>query len=175
MKMRKMVILGLLVAMGCGLFVLEGALPPIAAVPGLKLGLANIVTLLVMEWYGKKEAALALLCRILLTSLFAGQAVYFLYSIAGGICCFLALCLCKGAPLWAKSALAAIAHNIGQVSVAAVLTSAFSVYWLLLYLIIGAIISGSMVGLAAELLVRRFKSAGEGAPKIKKENEECPN
>jgi heptaprenyl diphosphate synthase len=175
MKMRKMVILSLLVAMGCGLFVLENALPPIAAIPGLKLGLANIITLLVMEWYGKKEAALALLCRILLTSLFAGQAVYFLYSIAGGICCFIVLCLCKRAPLWAKSAFAAIGHNLGQVSIAAALTATLSVYWLLLYLIIGAIISGSIIGLAAELLTRRFKPVGDGAPKIKKENGRCPN
>ena len=157
MNGKKMVRIALLVAMGCGLFVLEAALPPIAAVPGLKLGLANIVTLLVMEWYGKKEAGLALLCRILLTSLFAGQAVYFLYSLAGGLCCYLVLCLCKGVPLWAKSALAAIAHNIGQVAIAAWLTSSISVVWLLLYLIIGAIISGSIIGVAAELLLRRIK------------------
>ena len=155
MKIKKLITIAVMVALGCGLFVLEAALPPIAAVPGLKLGLANIVTLLVMEWYGKKEAALALLCRILLTSLFAGQAVYFLYSIAGGVCCFLVLCLCSRAPLWARSALAAIAHNVGQVSVAAVLTGTLSVYWLLLYLIIGAIISGSIIGVAAQLLTRR--------------------
>lgn len=155
MKIKKLITIAVMVAMGCGLFVLEAALPPIAAVPGLKLGLANIVTLLVMEWYGKKEAALALLCRILLTSLFAGQAVYFLYSIVGGVCCFLVLCLCSKVPLWARSALAAIAHNIGQVSVAAVLTSTLSVYWLLLYLIIGAIMSGSIIGVAAQLLTRR--------------------
>lgn len=162
MKIRKMILLAVLVAMGCGLFVLEAALPPVAAVPGLKLGLANIVTLLAMEWYGKKEAALALLCRILLTSLFAGQAVYFLYSIVGGVCCYLVLCLCKGAPLWARSALAAIAHNIGQVSVAAILTGTLSVYWLLLYLIIGAIISGSIIGAAAQLLTTRLQGIIKG-------------
>lgn len=162
MKGRKLILIALLVAMGCGLFVLEAALPPIAAVPGLKLGLANIITLLVMEWYGKKEAALALLCRILLTSLFAGQAVYFLYSIAGGMACFAALCLFKGAPLWAKSALAAIAHNIGQIAVAVILMGSISVVWLLLYLIIGAIISGSIIGVAAELLIRRLNGFFKG-------------
>ena len=163
-----MILIAVMVAMGCGLFVLESALPPVAAVPGLKLGLDNIVTLLVMEWYGKKEAALALLCRILLTSLFAGQAVYLLYSIAGGLCCYLVLCLCKGAPLWARSAFAAIAHNIGQVTVAAILTGSFSVYWLLLYLIIGAIMSGSIIGVAAQLLTTRLQGFITG-------EEECPN
>lgn len=162
MKARKMVLLAVLVAMGCGLFVLEGAVPPIAAVPGLKLGLANIVTLLAMGWFGRKEAAMVLLCRILLTSLFAGQAVYFLYSIAGGIVCYLVLCLFRGAPLWARSALAAIGHNVGQVTVAAVLTESFSVYWLLLYLIIGAIISGSLIGVAAEMVTRRMKDFIKG-------------
>lgn len=161
MKSKRMILIALLVAMGCGLFLLEAALPPIAAIPGLKLGLANIVTLLVMEWYGKKEAALALLCRILLTSLFAGQAVYFLYSIAGGICCYLALCLADKAPLWAKSAIAAIAHNIGQVTVAVLLMESLSLYWLLLYLVIGAIISGSIIGIAAQILTKRIKFKGE--------------
>ncbi len=168
MKARKMVLLAVLVAMGCGLFVLESAVPPIAAVPGLKLGLANIVTLLAMEWFGRREAAMVLACRILLTSLFAGQAVYFLYSIAGGLACYLVLCLFRYAPLWARSALAAIGHNIGQVTVAAVLTGSFSVYWLLLYLIIGAIISGSMIGIAAELITRRLNRFIKG-------ESECPN
>ncbi len=162
MKIRKMILIAVLVAMGCGLFVLEAALPPVAAIPGLKLGLANIVTLLVMEWYGKKEAGLALLCRILLTSLFAGQAVYLLYSVAGGLCCYLVLCLCKNTPLWARSALAAIAHNVGQVSVAAVLTGTLSVYWLLLYLVIGAIMSGSVIGVAAQLLTQRLNGFIKG-------------
>lgn len=157
MKMRRWVFMAVLVAMGCGLFVLEAALPPIAAVPGLKMGLANIITLLALEWYGPREAGLCLLCRIILCSLFAGQAVYFLYSIAGGVVCYLVLLACRRAPLWAQSALAAIGHNVGQVTVAALLTGTFSVYWLLLYLTVGAIISGSIIGVAAQLLTNRLR------------------
>ncbi len=162
MKTKKLIFLAVLVAMGCGLFVLESLLPPIAAVPGLKPGLANIITLLAIVWFGKKEAGLCLLCRIALCSLFAGQAVYFLYSFAGGLCCYLILCLSGNAPLWARSAMAAIAHNIGQVTVAVLLTGIFSVYWLLLYLVIGAIISGSIIGVAAEILTRRLMKFSKG-------------
>ncbi len=162
MKMRKWVFLALMVAMGCGLFTLEAALPPVAAVPGLKLGLANIVTLLAIEWFGPREAGLCLLCRILLCSFFAGQAVYFLYSAAGGLCCYLILLLARRAPLWARSTMAAIGHNIGQVTIAALLTDRLSVYALLLYLVIGAIISGSMIGIAAEILCRRLGSFIKG-------------
>ncbi len=162
MKTKKLIFLAIMVAMGCGLFVLESLLPPIAAVPGLKLGLANIVTLLAIVWFGRKEAGLCLLCRIALCSLFAGQAVYFLYSIAGGVCCYLVLCLTPKIPLWARSGLAAIAHNVGQVTVAAFLTDTISVYWLLLYLVIGAIISGSMIGIAAEIITRRLDVFSKG-------------
>lgn len=162
MKTKKLLFLAVLVAMGCGLFVLESLLPPIAAIPGLKPGLANIITLLAIVWFGKKEAGLCLLCRIALCSLFAGQAVYFLYSFAGGVCCYLVLCVSGRAPLWARSAMAAIAHNVGQVSVAALLTATFSVYWLLLYLVIGAIISGSIIGVAAEILTRRLNHFSKG-------------
>ena len=157
MKIRKLITLALFVAAGCGLFLLEAAIPPIAAVPGLKLGLANLITLLALRLYGPREAGICLLCRILLCSLFAGQAVYLFYSAAGGFVCYAVLLLCRRAPLWAMSALAAIGHNIGQVTVAAALTRTISVYWLLLYLVICAIISGSMIGIAAALLTPRLK------------------
>ena len=164
MKLRKMVTLAVLVALGCGLFVLESLLPPVAALPGLKLGLANLITLLAMVWYGPREAGLCLLCRILLCSFFAGQAVYFLYSLAGGTACYLILLLFRRAPLWAASAFAAIGHNVGQLCVAGVLGGTFSVFWLLLYLAIGAIISGSIIGVAASILVRRLERFIRGGP-----------
>lgn len=162
MKNRKFIFLGVLVAFGCGLFVLEAQLPPIAAVPGIKPGLANLITLLAISWYGPKDAALCLGCRILLTSLFVGQGVYFLYSLAGGIVCFLVLLLFKKAPLWARSAFAAIGHNVGQLLVAVVLVGNISVLWLLLYLTIGAIISGSIIGVAATICIRRLSRFVKG-------------
>ena len=162
MRTKKLIFLAVLVAMGCSLFVLESLLPPIAAIPGLKPGLANIITLLAIVWFGKKEAGLCLLCRILLCSLYAGHFDYFLYSFAGGLCCYLILCISPKAPLWARSVMAAIAHNIGQVTIAAILTHTFSLYWLLLYLVIGAIMSGRIVGLAAEILTRRLMKFSKG-------------
>lgn len=148
--------LGVLVALGCSLFVLEAQLPPMG-LPGLKLGLANLITLLALHWYGPREAGMCLLCRILLCSLFAGQAVYLFYSATGGLVCYLVLLLFRRAPLWARSALAAIGHHVGQLTVAALLTDNISVFGLLLYLVIGGIICGSIIGVAAELLVRRLK------------------
>ncbi len=156
MNGRKVVSLSLLTALSCAVFGLEALLPPMPGMPGLKLGLANLFTLLAMDWFGRRPAALVLAARILLCALFAGQASYLFYSAAGGLLAFLALCLFYKAPLWARSAFAAIGHNLGQLLVAGWLMGSYSVLWLLLYLTLGAIISGSIIGVAAALLVRRL-------------------
>ena len=164
MDQKKTAYLGLFAAIAIIFGYVESLIPFFAGIPGMKLGLANLITLLAMVWYGPREAGLCLLCRILLCSFFAGQAVYFLYSLAGGTACYLMLLLFRRAPLWAASAFAAIGHNVGQLCVAGVLGGTFSVFWLLLYLAIGAIISGSIIGVAASILVRRLERFIRGGP-----------
>ena len=83
---RKMVMLSLYAAIALALFVLEAQIPIPVAIPGVKLGLANVVTLLVLTQYRARDAFAVLVVRILLGSMFGGQMVGFLYSMAGGLC-----------------------------------------------------------------------------------------
>ena len=61
MKTRKLVILAMLLAFSLIIFVIEMQLPPLAPIPGIKLGLANIITLIALVWFGRREAFILLI------------------------------------------------------------------------------------------------------------------
>ena len=96
MKTRKLCILALLSAAALAIFVAEAEIPPVVAIPGVKLGLSNIIVLLTMYLYGRREALAVLAVKLILGSVFAGQLMSFFYSAAGGICCWSVMSLLKG-------------------------------------------------------------------------------
>ena len=89
MDIKKMTALAMFSVIALTIFMLESTIGPIVPIPGIKLGLANIVTLLVLVLYGPKEALFVLIIRILLGSMFGGQMISFFYSLAGGLLCWL--------------------------------------------------------------------------------------
>lgn len=161
MKTRKLTVMALLLACALALFVAEAHIPPPVPIAGVKLGLANIVTLAALVWFGRREAMELLLCRIVLASLFAGQAVSFIYSLSGGIVCFAvmaaALPLLGRERLWVVSVLGAIGHNIGQIAAAAALIRSWQVLAYLPVLLISGILTGAFTGFCATLVTRRLK------------------
>ena len=124
---RKLTTLSLLAAIALALYAVESALPPIVPIPGIKLGLSNIITLVVLWKYSAKDAFFVLLVRILLATMFFGQAMSLLYSLSGGILCLFAMLLVKlllhGNYLFLASMTGAVFHNLGQIGVAFLLTS----------------------------------------------------
>ena len=91
MKTKKLVQLSLLTAIALSIFIVELQIPNPLPLPGIKLGLANIVTLYVIYRYRAKEALLVLMARIILGSVFSGNLMAIMYSLAGGICCFVVM------------------------------------------------------------------------------------
>ncbi|MBQ7955450.1 MAG: Gx transporter family protein [Lachnospiraceae bacterium] len=153
MKTKKIVSLALFTALALILSLIESAFPPLAPIPGIKLGLANIITLIILLNYTPADAFLALLVRIILTSFFAGQAMYLLYSMAGGLLCFLAMWsvhrLLKGHFVFLTSMMGGCFHNIGQVLMAFILTRTAGVLSYLPILLISGILTGLFTGLCA--------------------------
>ncbi len=78
MKVKKLTFMAVLLAAALTVFVAEAQLPPPVPIPGVKLGLANIVTLAAIVWLGRKEAAAVLFLRIIIGSNLAGQGVSFI-------------------------------------------------------------------------------------------------
>lgn len=161
MNTRKLTTLALLAALALAIYYVESLLPPVVPIPGIKLGLANIITLLVLLLYTARDAALVLLVRILLSALLFGQAMSLLYSLCGGLLCFIAMALAcrllQGHFPELISILGGIFHNIGQILVALALTAVPGVLAYLPYLLISGIVTGLFTGLCARFAVRYLR------------------
>lgn len=155
MSTQRFVRLALYTALAMGIYGIESAIPAIFPIPGMKLGLANIITLIVLKQEGGHSAAMVLLCRIFLSCFLFGSFVSFFYSLAGGMLCLLAMqlfCifLTKNA-LYLTGIIGAIFHNIGQILIAMLLTRTSYVLSYLPFLMISAILTGLFTGLCAHL------------------------
>ncbi len=151
--------LALLTAVALTIFMAEAQLPAIP-VPGVKLGLANIVTVYAMFSLGPGDALLVLAGRVFLGAVFSGQPMTLIYSAAGGFLSWCALCLLKklltGEQIWLASPVAAVFHNLGQLLAAAAVMRTWAVMAYLPYLIIAAVIAGLFTGIAAQALIKRL-------------------
>ena len=152
--------LALLTAIALTIFLAEAQIPAFTTVPGVKLGLANIVTVYVMFAMGPGDALLVLSARVFLGAVFSGQMMTLIYSAAGGFLSWCVLCLLRklltGEQIWLASPVAAIFHNIGQLLAAAAVLRSWAVMAWLPYLIIAAILAGLFTGVAAQALLRRL-------------------
>ncbi len=153
MKLRKLTATAILAATSLVIFVLESHIPPLVPIPGVKLGLANVVTLFAKVTLGTQAAFLVLLIKIFLGNLFTGSAVSLFYSLMGGLLCFLAeyimFRLVSKKQMWAVSITGAIFHNIGQIIAAIILLGTEKIVWYLTILIPVGIITGAFTGLCA--------------------------
>lgn len=155
---KKMAALSVMTATAIAIHGAESMLPVLLPIPGLRLGLSNIVTLALLKRYGPKDAALVLFLRILLASLLFGQWVSLMYSLGGGILCLVGEILIDrilaGKRLYITSAFGGILHNVGQLAVARLILKSSGVWIYLPYLILGGILTGLFVGFASGFLLR---------------------
>lgn len=161
MKTRKLTTLALLSAIALTIFILEAQIPALVPIPGVKLGLANIVTVYAVYALGAKEGAAVLFVRIFLGAVFGNFSTIF-YSAAGGALAILTTIALKPVlqenQIWIASCLGAIAHSTGQMVVAIWLTGTPSLLIYLPVLILCSIITGLFTGLCAQLLIKRGKN-----------------
>ena len=153
-NIKKMVSLSFFLCISLIIHYAESLLPPLIPIPGVKMGLANVITLILCFFYGKKEAFCVLMLRVLIASLFFGGVMPFLYSPAGGLSAFLVIALFMGnrKNIWSVSALSAFMHNAGQVALAVFLTKTPFLWWYLFPISVSGIISGIFTGLIASVI-----------------------
>ncbi len=153
--------LALLTAIALTIFLVEAQIPALTTIPGVKLGLANIVTVYTMFVLGPGDAMLVLSARVFLGAVFSGQMMTLIYSAAGGILSWCVLCLLRklltGEQIWLASPVAAVFHNFGQLLAAAAVMRTWAVMAYLPYLVIAAVLAGLFTGVAAQALIRQLK------------------
>ena len=159
MKTKKLTLLSLLSAIALTIFMVEAQIPALVPIPGVKIGLANIVTVFTVFALGAKEGAAVLFVRIFLGAVFAGNFSTIFYSAAGGACAIAVTILLKkiltNKQLWVAGALGAVAHSIGQMAMAVTLTATPGLIVYLPVMIGISIVTGCFTGLCAQFLVNR--------------------
>lgn len=159
MKVKKLTVMALLCAIALTIFMIEAQIPPLVPIPGVKLGLSNIVTVFAVFVLGPAEAAVILFGRIFLGAVFAGNFSSILYSASGGLLAILVTIglrkLLTPQQLWIAGCLGAIAHSIGQMGMAVLVTGTVSIAVYLPIMIVCSIVTGIFTGLCAQLLVKR--------------------
>lgn len=164
MKVKKLTLTAILAGLALIIFIVEAQLPPIW-IPGVKLGLSNVVVLAAILFGGYTVGAGVLLIRIILGSVFCGTVMSFSFSIAGGICAYTAMCIgtrfLGKKQIWVISVFGAIAHCVGQLIVASVLIENINAFVMLPIMIIASIITGIFTGLCVQYLwfgpLKRFR------------------
>ena len=152
---KKVALLGVFLALALICSYIESLIPFYFGVPGMKLGLTNIVVVLLLYFYGTKEALAVSFMRILLAGFMFGNAFSILYSLAGGL---LSLFVMAG---WfhmiAVSICGGITHNLGQILVAMVVVKNYYIFGYFPFLFVGGWITGLLIGLLAQEIYTRTK------------------
>lgn len=160
-RTKKLVFMALLTALELVIWVIESQIPAPIPVPGVKLGLASVITLTAMAVLGRREAGCILLMRIILSALFAGSFSAILFSMAGGVLSWAVMALLIGLfeekLMWVVSVLGAIGHNAGQLLAAMAVTRTAGLLWYGPALLCAAVITGAFTGIAAMYLVKALK------------------
>ena len=157
---KRLVLLSLLTAMALTIFIVEAQIPLPVAIPGIKLGLSNVITLIVLAKFRTRDALTVLLLRILLGSIFTGQLSNIPYSLCGGLLCLAGMALlCKlfqRKYLWFISVIGALLHNIGQIIAAIFVMQSVQVVVYLPFLSVAGCVTGLFTGFAAAQVVKHW-------------------
>ena len=162
-KLKKLLYLALLTAISLVLFVVENQIP--APVPGVKLGLGNVIVVAVLFLYGPWESLAVLSVKVLLSAILTGNLSALAYSAAGGLLSWGGMCLLRPLlrekQLWAASVLGAMLHNLGQLLAAMVIAATPGLIAYLPVLLLSGMVTGLFTGVAAQAVVGRIKKINQ--------------
>ena len=156
---RELTRFALLIALAMVLSWLESLVPLSLAVPGVKLGLANLVVIFALYRLGPRQAAVISLVRVLLVTFTFGNAFSFAYSLAGAALSFVVMLLLQKTGKFSMlgvSIAGGVFHNIGQILVAMAVLGTAELMWYLPALLIAGIVAGVCIGLVSAVLIRRI-------------------
>ncbi len=161
MDAKRLTRAALLTAVSLILFTIESQIPYPFPIPGIKLGLANVVTVCAVYRLSAKEASLILLSRILIAGLFSGNGMAMIFSLSGGALCIIGMLILRKLiseeNMWLASAAGAMLHNTGQLIAAIAVTRTLAVLWYAPFLLLSGCLAGVFTGAAAQLILKRSR------------------
>ena len=157
---KKLTTLALTVSLALILSFIESRIPAFVAIPGIKMGLANIAVIFILYKLGVKEAVAVSIIRVLLVSILFGSPVSLIYSISGAALSLLSMILLKKlTPLReiAVSVSGGVMHNVGQICAASLMLETNVVVYYLPFLLLSGTLAGIAVGVISGLLIKKVK------------------
>ena len=161
MKAKRIAELSVLTAVSLIIFIVELQIPNPFPIPGIKLGLANIITVFAVYHYKAYEVAMIVTVRLLLGSVFSGNFMALIYSASGAFLCLLGMLLLKRIidekHIWIASVFGAVLHNTGQIIAAVIVTQTVEIVAYYPFLLVSGCLAGAFTGLCAQLIMPRIK------------------
>ena len=157
---KRLTFLALGVALAMILSFVESQIPPLAAVPGVKIGLSNIVTVAMIYIYGWRDAAFISLVRISLSALLFGNAFALIYSFSGAVLSFVTMLIAKRFlpfGIIGVSVIGGVMHNAGQIAAAAIVMENTAISLYMIPLVISGTLAGVAVGVLSGIITYRLR------------------
>ena len=158
-KNKRLTTLALTITFAMILSYIESKIPPFVAIPGIKVGLANIAVIFTLYKFGARDAIIVSFLRVLLVSMLFGTGVSLIYSVSGAILSLAVMILLKKlTPLGeaAVSVCGGVMHNVGQIAAASFMLSTNVVIYYLPFLVVSGTIAGIAVGITSAALVKKI-------------------
>ena len=158
-KIKNIALFGMMVALAFTFSYLESLIPFNFGIPGVKLGLANIVVVIALYTMKPRDAFFIAIVRVFLAGLTFGNAYSIAYSLCGSVLSFTVMYLVKKTKLSiiGVSMLGGICHNIGQIIVAAIIMKTIRIAYYLPVLLVAGLVTGMLLGIVARLTVNKVE------------------
>lgn len=153
--------LGVFAALAMIFSYLESLIPLPIGIPGIKLGLANLLVVVAMYKIGEKEAFAISIVRIILSGFLFANLFSIIYSLAGGILSFFVMWLLKkqgSFSVFGVSMAGGVSHNVGQILIAMYVVETFSVAYYIPVLLVAGLLTGFVIGVGAREILKRLNS-----------------
>ena len=159
MQSRKISQIGVLAALAMVLSYVESLFPAFIAVPGIKIGLANIAVIFALYRLGLREALGISVVRVVLSSLLFGSVLSLSYSIAGALISLVVMYLLKRTRLFgtvAVSVAGGVSHNLGQIAIACLILQSRAIAYYIPVLILSGVAAGVVIGIISAVVIARL-------------------
>lgn len=158
-KTKQLALYGMCIALAFILSYVEAMLPFPMPMPGMKVGLTNLVVMIALFYMRESSAFVINLTRIFLVSMTFGNMMTLWYSLAGGILSFVAMLILKRTNKFSMvsvSVIGGVSHNVGQILVAMYVLQTTKLYWYLSVLSVSGVVAGIVIGVVASLILDRL-------------------
>lgn len=159
MKTKRVAFLSMCIALSMILSYFESLVPPLMAVPGVKVGLPNLVMVFMLYKIGWKETAIVSILRVILVGILFGTPLSMIYSLVGATLSLIGMILLKKTGLFAPvtvSVVGGILHNVGQIATACFVMDTAEIAYYLPVLLISGTAAGIIIGIVAALILKRL-------------------